>query len=302
MVAYRDPYDLQNNVHEHNFNPYSSQQPYQTYEQGEIDPTYDNYGSRYTDEPRAPSPQRGPSQRSPGGKEGIVSPDGFTPAGGERTARALRNYRYDHQGKLWTKGGRGRCIGRFCCCTIMIAILLFVSIVLALILWVRPPSVSIGQVGTVIQNGSAIQLQQNGLTVNLGVNISVNNPNYFSIDFQQIKADIFYPINNTNVGQGLLNHVVIHSKAQTNLTFPFTINYQTYLDPQYQILQDLAQKCGVVGTKSNISVQYKITLKLLILFIPISPVVSNSFNFPCPISASDLAALIKSVGINVNGL
>ncbi|KAF8228458.1 hypothetical protein L208DRAFT_1403710 [Tricholoma matsutake] len=142
----------------------------------------------------------------------------------------------------------------------MIAILLFVSIVLALILWVRPPSVSIGQVGTVIQNGSAIQLQQNGLTVNLGVNISVNNPNYFSIDFQQIKADIFYPINNTNVGQGLLNHVVIHSKAQTNLTFPFTINYQTYLDPQYQILQDLAQKCGVVGTKSNISVQYKITV------------------------------------------
>lgn len=82
----------------------------------------------------------------------------------------------------------------------------------------------------------------------------------FTIPLSHLLAQIFYPINNTNVGQGLLNHVVIHSKAQTNLTFPFTINYQTYLDPQYQILQDLAQKCGVVGTKSNISVQYKITV------------------------------------------
>lgn len=106
MVAYRDPYDLQNNVHEHNFNPYSSQQPYQTYEQGEIDPTYDNYGSRYTDEPRAPSPQRGPSQRSPGGKEGIVSPDGFTPAGGERCVPHINNLYRQHMKLDFVEGPR----------------------------------------------------------------------------------------------------------------------------------------------------------------------------------------------------
>lgn len=32
------------------------------------------------------------------------------------------------------KGGRGRCIGRFCCCTIMVVLLLLISIVLALAL------------------------------------------------------------------------------------------------------------------------------------------------------------------------
>jgi len=232
----------------------------------------------------------------------VVSPDSFTPVGGERSVRALRDYRYDHQGKLWSKGGRTRCIGRFCCCTILIALLLFVSIVLAFILWVRPPSVSIGQVSTIAQNGSAIQLQQNGITVNLGVNISVNNPNHFSIDFQQIKAEIIYPINNTNVGQGILNNVVIRSNAQTNLTFPFSLDYITSIDPQHLILVDLAQKCGLVGSKRNISVKYKITLKLLILIIPISPVISNSFDFACPIDASDLSALIKSAGIDINGL
>jgi hypothetical protein len=71
---------------------------------------------------------------------------------------------------------------------------------------------------------------------------------------------IIYPINNTDVGQGVLNNVVIHSNAQTNLTFPFSINYTTSIDPQNLILLDLAQKCGVVGSKSNISVNYKITV------------------------------------------
>lgn len=83
MVAYRDPYDLHNNAREDDFNPYSSQQPHETYEQGGIGPTY-NYGNRYTDEPHVSPPRRGASQRSAGGKEGIVSPDGFTPMGGER--------------------------------------------------------------------------------------------------------------------------------------------------------------------------------------------------------------------------
>jgi hypothetical protein len=84
MVTYRDPYGLQNNTHEHDFNPYSSQQPHDTYEQGGIGPTYDSYENRYTDEAQAFPPQRSPSQRSPGGKEGAVSPDGYTPTGGEK--------------------------------------------------------------------------------------------------------------------------------------------------------------------------------------------------------------------------
>lgn len=76
----------------------------------------------------------------------------------------------------------------------------------------------------------------------------------------QFPPQIIYPINNTNVGQGILNNVVIHSNAQTNLTFPFSLDYIISIDPQHLILVDLAQKCGLVGSKSNISVNYKITV------------------------------------------
>jgi len=111
---------------------------------------------------------------------------------------------------------------------------------------------------------------------------SVNNPNYFSVDFQKIEAEvftrnvetvsfllkapqIFYPINNTLIGGGTSENIIFHSRSQTNFTFPFMLSYQTTLDPQGKILIDLANKCGVNGgTKSNISVNYKITVSSLL--------------------------------------
>jgi len=332
-MAYRDPYterpvrfQTQPHYESADYNPYSTTQPHQAYNEGNISPSYDNYGDRYRDEPHMTQeypPRRGPSQRTvaggplaihdkslplepPPSKENVfdtAGADGFTTSPpGEKTASALRNYRYNHQGNLWNKGGRGRCVGRFCCCTIMVGILLFISIILALALWVRPPNITIGGVQTMAKNGSAIQLQEDGITINLGVNISVANPNYFSVSFKQIKADIIYPINSTNIGEGISKDLVFNSHSQKNFTFPFSINYKTNLDPQSLILLDLAQKCGLTGTKSNISVNYKITLGLRIAFVTISPVVSNTFTFMCPIDKSDLEALMKSTGINIGGL
>lgn len=46
----------------------------------------------------------------------------------------MRQWRYEHQGKMWTKGSRARCFGRFFCCTIMIFLFLLISIVLSLAL------------------------------------------------------------------------------------------------------------------------------------------------------------------------
>lgn len=60
-MAYRDPYAeqpgrLQTPLHRSDstpeFNPYSTSQPHQTYDQGGIGPSYDNYGSGYRDEPQ----------------------------------------------------------------------------------------------------------------------------------------------------------------------------------------------------------------------------------------------------------
>ena len=105
------------------------------------------------------------------------------------------------------------------------------------------------------------------------------NPNYFSISFKSIKAQvclsslsvngfltvwkIFYPINNTQVGGGQLNNIVFRSNQETNVTFPFALDYQASNDPNYQVLTSLAEKCGVNGgAQSDITVNYKITVRL----------------------------------------
>jgi len=74
------------------------------------------------------------------------------------------------------QGGRGRCIGRFCCCAIMTIVFLIVSVVLSLALvwlfgchvffidvlqWIRPPSIAIGQVTPIQKGGSTVRLLQN---------------------------------------------------------------------------------------------------------------------------------------------
>lgn len=304
-MSYRDPYAEAGRYQpqqQYN-NAYSAPQRNQTYDEGNVGPGYDVY-SGYTDEPvsRVVRYAGQPSQHSL--SEEAVKDSTFQhepyPAvvPKERTAQALRKYRYDSQGSLWTKGGRGRCICRFCCCTGLITLFLLVSVILSLVLWIRPPNINFGAVAPSTSTGSAIQLQDDGLQINLAVNISVENPNYFSVDFKKIEADIFYPINNTAIGTGSANNVDIASNSQTNFTFLFDVDYKTSLDPNNKILIDLATKCGVIGTdKSDISVNYKITLGLKILFVTISPVISNVFTFACPLDKSDISGLLSSAGI-----
>ncbi|KAF9454667.1 hypothetical protein P691DRAFT_806832 [Macrolepiota fuliginosa MF-IS2] len=241
-------------------------------------PTYDQsgYGAgvheepTYTDEPTYP-PQRQATHRSQHNRSGILDQgkenyqpgadfSGVSPR--KKTASAMRRYRYDHQGALWTRGGKGRCFGRFCCCTIMTVVFLVLSIALALALWVRPPGIIIGNVTPVSQGGSQIVPQDTGnnfsIAINLSVNITVNNPNYFSVNFKQVKAELFYPINNTPIGGGLSNNVVFPSNTQTEWTFPFDVEYKTANDPGAKVLADLINKCG--ANKQNLQIDYKITV------------------------------------------
>lgn len=264
------------------YNPYTgNQQPHPTYDQEGYEPYS---GAAYRDEPQMENTATPPVANNKETSEFVISPI-------EKSTGALKNYRYQTQGALWTRGGRGRCIGRFCCCTLLIALFLIISIVLALLLWVRPPNISVGGVSAP-STGSQIQVTSGGLDINLGVNISVENPNYFAVSFNKIQANIFYPINNTDIGGGNATDITFRSHSQTNFTFPFTIAYQKSLDPNNKILVDIATKCGFIGgSRSQITVNYKITLGLKVLFITISPVVSNSLSFDCPLSQSDISSL-----------
>ncbi|KAH6918377.1 hypothetical protein BKA70DRAFT_1247022 [Coprinopsis sp. MPI-PUGE-AT-0042] len=234
---------------------------------------------RYTDE--APEQDAGPttlkrtggSTRTRKSESLTVTPvrkefSGFE--AGEKDRKGLKDYRSDVQGNLWTKGSRVRCFGRFFCCTLMITVLLVVSIILSLALWVRPPSVAIGDVVTHNTTGSLSS--PDGLQINLSVPISVNNPSYLSVTFSQVKVEIFYPILGENpgrpVGGGEARDIEFKSGEETDFTFPFALSYKSTDDPGSAVFADLGQKCGFSGERrQNIVINYKLTVESL----PLSP-------------------------------
>jgi len=220
---------------------------------------------------------------------------------GSRT-KQLKTWRYNNQENLWTRGTRPQCIGRLCCCSLMIIAFLFVSILLPLVLWARPPNISLSQV-KFPTTGSTIQLQNDGLSINLGVDINVSNPNYFSVDVPKIRVEIFYPINNTPLGDGMQTNLVFKSHSTTNFTFPFAVKYKRSEDPGRTIVKDLASRCGLIGsTKQDIQVNYKITLSLRFLLVTVSPVFSNRFSFSCPLSESDFSEMLAGTGVTLADL
>ncbi|KAJ8486963.1 hypothetical protein ONZ45_g14492 [Pleurotus djamor] len=326
-MAYQDPYNVgsqagryqsnpQYGASDADFNPYANNPQYRPPQRG---PSYDNYGG-YRDDPYQTAQTFGsPPQRFDSDRTFVTDPmardDEFgTPPIAtkekfdatvlaaqpreKKTARALRKYRREYQGNLWTKGGGGRCCLRFLCCSIMVAAFLFLSIVLSLALWIRPPNIAVGDVA-LASTGSPIELSSDAssLTVNLRLNISVNNPNYFDVNFREIKADLTYPLNNTDIGGGSQKDIVFKSNSQTNWTFPFAIVYNRANDPNNQVLVDLASRCGIGGARRQITVDYKITLGLRILVIPISPVVSNSISLDCPIDEDTIRSLLNGAGL-----
>ncbi|KIY43558.1 hypothetical protein FISHEDRAFT_62624 [Fistulina hepatica ATCC 64428] len=286
MATYRDPYSHQPQYGaESEFNPYvTNQPPHETYDQGGA---YDSYGAHgaapYSEAPfDSNRMQAGAGESTQFGK-GLPAPP----------VRRL-NY-YGGQRNLWTKGGRGLCVGRFCCCTLTSAVFLIISILLALALWIRPPSVSLGDVNTRSVNGSVYTISDSTLKINLGINVSVVNPNYFSVTFKDIKANLTYPINSTAIGGGTVDNVVFGSHSDKNFTFPFAIEYD-FTTADTEVLESLASKCGLTGTSEDI------TLGIKVLFITVSPTVSSTFTFACPISTSDLESMLKDAGLDLSSL
>ncbi|WWC92802.1 uncharacterized protein L201_007761 [Kwoniella dendrophila CBS 6074] len=130
--------------------------------------------------------------------------------------------------------------------------------------YVRPPSFALNSVNI---GSSPVSLTTGGLTVNFDLDISVANPNWFNADFKEITATARYPGNNTNTfGGGTLYHLNFVGYTQSTFKFPFTLK--------------------------DITVDYDLYLKLKILGITVSPTISNSASFECPITASDIQSVI----------
>ncbi|KAI0670415.1 hypothetical protein C8Q78DRAFT_1070019 [Trametes maxima] len=296
MASYNDPYAsgqyAQHQYQDAPFNPYEVQQQQQvhrSYEQG----GYGDHSDEYDASGRAKEGNAGLRSGYGHGEDAVPIPMG------EKTSSNVRKWRYDHQGKMWAKGSRAACFGRFFCCTIMIFLFLLISIVLSLALWLRPPNVIVGQPTPDL---STFKIDTNTESISLGipVNVSINNPNYFSVTISSLDAQVIYPINNTQIGSGHQSKIVLKQHEQTNFTFPVTVAYNATTDPNSAVLLDLAKHCGldtsVAASDVSLTVYVKVALK--IFSIPISHTIMNKVSFACPLGnvASELEVGLQKIG------
>ncbi|KIO26264.1 hypothetical protein M407DRAFT_243815 [Tulasnella calospora MUT 4182] len=253
-----------------------------------------DYGAGYQDEP-LPRPRPQFAQQARDSQRVSFAPP--------KSTGDLRLWRHDERGNMWTKGGRRRCVGRFCCCTVMMTLFLIISIVLALALWARPPDIRFNGI-SLPTGGSAVQVQTDSLDINLSLSIGVKNPNFFGAMFKSIDATAFYPPLTSQLGGGTLHDINFPANSDTQFLFPFNITYSSGIDPNNVLVTDLVNKCGIKPgtTKSKLTVKYQLKLALRIVAITISPSFSGTADFDCPVTRDDLLsfggdALLKSLGV-----
>ncbi|KAK4058902.1 hypothetical protein OIO90_000348 [Microbotryomycetes sp. JL221] len=211
----------------------------------------------------------------------------------------LRLWRIDEHKGTFTRGGRGRCCGRVCCCALILALIVIVGIFAAFFLWVKPPEVSFNGIEA-SSVGDQVSVGSSGFNLNVKLNIGVINPNFFGATFGKVTATAYYPTKpNTAFGGGELEDVRIPKMSNNTIHFPFAVNYTTSYDSDGSVLQDIAQKCGFTGASaSKIKINYKIALKMNVLSLKITPSFSSSASFDCPLSESDVQDLLKQNGLS----
>ncbi|ODO00840.1 hypothetical protein L198_03167 [Cryptococcus wingfieldii CBS 7118] len=277
-------------------NPYGEEPRYPTYSS---DPTAGDYLNSSTEKVADESYPQGNTARAQPGRSGMARPTtSFAEMGPPpRSTGILRVWRKDERGKQWSRGGGVRTSLRFCCCTITTAIIMIISVVLAVLLYIRPPSVTLNS--ATVDSGS-VSANTDGLSLKFDLNISVANPNWFDANFKNIEATVSYPGNNTNnFGGGSMSNVNFKGYTDSTFVFPFTLNYTLANDPDRTVLNDLISKCGILGTTTeDITVDYDLNLNLKILGLTVNPTISNSASFECPITESDIESIVGSSGLS----
>ncbi|KAI8371485.1 uncharacterized protein BYT42DRAFT_580421 [Radiomyces spectabilis] len=275
------------------------------------DTSFDNYPlheQHYTPPPAAPGgyPPSPFQRQSLGDNGGMVG--GYNQRASMSDMKLTGHYDSDDEDYM-LEGGRVRvqkkrgCMDKVCCgcCTccprwarycscVCLLILVMIGIVVGVL-------AAIFKVPEVNFNGiqGEPQVNMTGSTMNLAFkfDIGVNNPNVESITFESIVAKAYYPgFHDLQIGGGQANDVHINSNGITNITFPFDLHVDTADDRYKGIITDLLGKCGLMGgEKQSIKVDYDIIPTVRIIGIAISPTISQSSTFPCPINSNDLSSL-----------
>ncbi|KAI7852464.1 hypothetical protein BDC45DRAFT_545943 [Circinella umbellata] len=120
--------------------------------------------------------------------------------------------------------------------------------------------------------------------INVGLRIGVVNPNMAGVSFEKIEATAYYPTAPTrSIGGGELNNLVINSHGTTNFTFPFHVEFDASKDEEQNMLLDISQRCGLTGgEQKDLVVNYMLTPTIRIIGFPISAVIKDTVQVPCP--------------------
>jgi hypothetical protein len=180
------------------------------------------------------------------------------------------------------KKHRGRTCAIICC--FLILIILIVGLILFLTF--KQPQVDFLEIGQSSDNVEPYVQTPTGFDFNFGLKIRVNNPNIIGATFSSIKVVAFYPNFDKSIGGGNMTNVKIASRGNTTIDFPFSIRYDMGIDPNFEILRDIATKCGLIGSseKQKITINYTLTLSLKLLFVSIpTPDFKKQANIDCPL-------------------
>ncbi|WVQ79184.1 hypothetical protein IAT38_001280 [Cryptococcus sp. DSM 104549] len=263
QAQHNPPYGYNNDS-----NPYGEEPRYPSYP---ADPSGESYAPNPSTEKMVDDIQyEGGTERAQPGRSRLRPTTSFAEMGPPpRSTGILRVWRKDERGKQWSRGGGVRMSLRMCCCCLTIAIIMIISIILSIALV------------------SAHVYRQRLTSISFDLSISVSNPNWFDANFKEITATARYPGNNTNsFGGGTLYNLDFKGYTESTFNFPFTLNYTLAKDPNKVILTDLILQ--------DITVDYDLELKLKVLGVTLSPTISNSASFECPITSSDIESIIGS--------
>lgn len=178
-------------------------------------------------------------------------------------------------------------IFRVLACLVINAIIVIISIVCLVVIFVRPFNVGVGNVQA--PSTSSVGVSGNALTFNGSVDFIISNPNSIAAGLS-LSAKVYDTVDDSqDLGRGEVADKDIKAHANTTVTFPYQVRYDSTKDANKVILLDLAKKCGLGGgSTQDLSLELNIDAEITILSVPIPVSFKHDFNVPCPISTDVL--------------
>ncbi|CAK9782536.1 unnamed protein product [Cutaneotrichosporon oleaginosum] len=220
-ASYRDPYAEQGAEYlDDRGNPTAG--PHDR--DGEYYPQYNTYGAEKTTPADVDGNVGGTERLQPGrahlGQPPISSFEAMGPP--PRSTGILRMWRKDERGKQWTRGGGARSTGRLVVCCLTITILIIISVILTILMFVRPPSITLNETN-VDATTAQFNLDEKKINLDIKLLISVRNPNWFGASFKRIEATIKYPGLDSQFGGGSIGKTDFGAYTESTFEFPLSL-------------------------------------------------------------------------------